>query len=138
VWYFTAVLPPRVRHHRGRGQQAGGDIKPAPHAPGVGAHLAPGRAGQLKLAGQFHGPAAGLAAGEPVEPADHDQVLLAGQERVHRRVLAGQADQPPHRRRVLRDVEPGHPRPAPVGLEQGGQDPHDGRLADAVGILGNG
>ena len=61
---------------RGRGQQAGGDVQAAAHAPGVGPHQAPGGAVQAELAGQVPGPAAGLAAGKPVEPADHDQVLL--------------------------------------------------------------
>jgi hypothetical protein len=90
-------------------------------------------AGQAELADQVPGAAAGLAAGQAVEPADHGQVLLAGQERVHRRVLPGQADQPPHRLRLLRHVESRHPCPAPVGPEQGGQDPHHRRFPRPVG-----
>jgi hypothetical protein len=118
--------------HRGRGQQARGDIQAAAHAPGVGAHQAACGAGEAEPDGQLPGTLARPAAGETVEAADHDQVLLAGQERVHRRVLPGQADQPPHRPRLLRHIEPGDPRPAPVRFEQGGQDPHHRRLPRAV------
>ena len=72
-------------------------------------------------------------AGKVVEVADHLQVLPTGQVLVDRRVLAGQSDQRPHQRRLLQHVVPEHPGRTTVGPEDGGQDPHGGGLAGAVG-----
>ena len=58
--------------------------------------------------------------------------LPPGHQRVEGRLLERDADLPPDRPRVLRDVEAGHLRPPPGGPEQGGQHPHGGRLAGAV------
>ena len=70
---------------------------------------------------------------EPVEPPDHLQVFPAGQVRVHRRVLAGQPDQPPDGRALLHHIESRDPGPTAIGRQEGGQDPHHGRLPGPVG-----
>jgi hypothetical protein len=70
---------------------------------------------------------------EVVEPADHLEVLEAGQVLVHSRVLARQADLPANPRGVADDVEPGDARRALVRLEKGGQDAHRSGLAGTVG-----
>jgi hypothetical protein len=75
----------------------------------------------------------GLAAGQPVEPADQLDVFPAGEVVVDRGVLAGQADAGPHLLGMVADVDPGHAHPAPVGLQQGGQHPDEGGLAGPVG-----
>jgi hypothetical protein len=63
----------------------------------------------------------------------HEQVLLAGEQVVHRGELAGDADRGPDRVRVPGQVMAGHPDLARVGPDQGGQDVHGGGLAGAVG-----
>jgi len=67
-----------------------------------------------------------------VEPADHLEVLEAGQVLVHGGVLAGEPDAPPQPLAVADDVEAGDAGLAGVGAQQRGQDPHGRRLARAV------
>jgi hypothetical protein len=67
------------------------------------------------------------------EFGDHDQVLPAGEDLVHRRELTRQADRLPHPRRLRQDVESVDARRAVIRLEQGGENPHDRGLAGAVG-----
>jgi len=81
---------------------------------------------------QVLGALAGGRAAEVIEPADHLEVLEAGQVLVDRRVLAGEADLGPQRGRVAYDVEAGDARAAPVGLQQGGEDSHCCGLAGPV------
>jgi hypothetical protein len=69
--------------HRRCGHQAGRDIQAAAHATGISAHQPAASAGKVKLAGQLRRAAPCGAARQAVEPADHDQVLRPGQERVH-------------------------------------------------------
>jgi len=61
------------------------------------------------------------------------EVLTAGEVLIHRRGLPGQADHLAHGGRLADHVEPGDPSRPAVGAEQGGQDPHGGGLASAVG-----
>ena len=68
-----------------------------------------------------------------VEPADHLQVLLAGQILVDRRILAGEPDHRPDLVRVGHHVLAEDPRGPGVRRQQGGQDADDGGLARAVG-----
>jgi hypothetical protein len=66
------------------------------------------------------------------QPADHDQVLGAGQLVVYRGVLAGQRDELADLNRVGDDVVATDPGVPGVGLQQGGQHPHRGGLAGPV------
>ena len=77
-------------------------------------------------------PLARAPAAEVVEPADHLEVLEAGQVLVHRGVLAGEPDLLANLRRVAHDVEARDARRALVREQQRGQDPHRRRLAGAV------
>jgi hypothetical protein len=91
-----------------------------------------GRIRGPELLEQFVGPPGRRAPSEVEEPARHDQVLPAGQDVVDRRLLAGEADPAAHRGRLACDVEArdlGAPR---VGPQQGGEHPHDRRLAGPV------
>jgi hypothetical protein len=68
-----------------------------------------------------------------VEAAEHDEVLAAAEHLVHRRVLAEEPDPVAHLRRLAGHVEPGDLGAPAVEPQQGGQDPHGGGLAGAVG-----
>jgi hypothetical protein len=67
-----------------------------------------------------------------VQLPDQLEVLPPGQQLVDGRVLAGQPDRRPQRNGVPHDVETGDPRVPGVRLQQGGEDPHQRRLARAV------
>jgi hypothetical protein len=90
------------------------------------------RLGQVEQVDQFLRATPGGPPAEVVEPAHHFQVLEAGQVFVDGRVLAGDADDPPHGPGVLGDVDAVDQRGAGIRPDQRGQ--HlDGRgLARAV------
>ena len=67
-----------------------------------------------------------------VEPADHVEVLEAGQVLVDGRVLAREPDPLANLRRLADDVEARDVGGAFIGSQQGGQDSDSGRLAGAV------
>jgi len=67
------------------------------------------------------------------QPAEHAQVLPAGEDLVDGGELAGEADAPAHLARVAGDVEAGHLGAAAVEADERGQDAHGGGLAGAVG-----
>jgi len=69
---------------------------------------------------------------EAEQPADQDQVLLAGQILIDRRQLPREADRSAHRVGVALDVVPEHSCLARVGAQQRGQDPDRRRLAGSV------
>ena len=89
--------------------------------------------GQVELVEQLDGPRGHDVAGEVVEVADHLQVLPAGEVLVDGGVLAGQADQRAHQRRLLLHVVAEHPGRPAVGPEDGGEDPDGRGLAGSVG-----
>jgi hypothetical protein len=95
--------------------------------------LPAGGRGEAEPLQQLPRAAAGCVPAEPVQPPDHLQVLPAGQVRVHRRVLAGQPDQPPDGRALRHHIQPRDPGPPAIGGKQGRQDPHRGRLPGPVG-----
>jgi len=113
--------------------QAGGEVEPAAHAPGAGLRRSAAGVGEAEPLQQVGGPGVRLRAAEPEQPADHHQVLPAGEVFVDRGVLAGEPDELPHPLRLAGDVVAGDPGGAGVGPQQGGQHPHGGGLAGAVG-----
>jgi hypothetical protein len=68
-----------------------------------------------------------------VQVRHQDQVLLAGEQVVDRRELAGEADRGAHRVGIGRQVVAGDADLAAVGADQGGQDVHHGGFPGAVG-----
>ena len=130
---------PRVQARRGLVQeddlqvadQAGRQVQSAPHA-GVRLRRPAARAGQLKAFQQSGRLAAGVRPAAPEQAADHDQVLLAGQLVIHRGVLPGQGDQLTDLNRIGDHVVTADPGLPGVRLEQGGEQPHRGRLPGAV------
>jgi hypothetical protein len=117
--------------HRRVPDQAHGDVEPAPHAAGVGRHLAPAGIDQVELGEQFGGDGARVL--HVSQLADQDQVLAPRQDLVDRRELSGQADRGPDASRLRRHVEPVDRQGATVGPEQRRQDPHGRGLACSVG-----
>jgi len=113
--------------------QAGRQIQAPAHAAGVRLHRPGASGGQVEPIQQLLGFALGVAPGQVVEPADHLDVLPAGQVLVHRGVLTGQPDVRPQLRRVPDDVIAGHLGASGVGPEQRGEDPDGGGLAGAIG-----
>ena len=119
--------------HLGPADQAGPEVEAAPHPARVGLDGAVGGVGELEPLQHLVGPAPGLVLAQVVEPADQVEVLAPGEVLVDGRVLAGQADDRAQGLGVADDVVAGHPGRAPVGEEQGGEDPDDGGLAGPVG-----
>ena len=67
------------------------------------------------------------------KPPEHLQVLLAGQQLVDRRGLAGQADELAHRAGLLDDVPPEHVHAAGVRPQQRRENADERGLARSVG-----
>ena len=91
------------------------------------------RLDQLEPVEQLGDPPSPLRPFQVVEVGHQRQVLLAGQERVHRRELAGHSDHVAHGLSLASGVVTGDAHLSRVRLDQGGQDVHRRRLARAVG-----
>ena len=109
------------------------DVEPPLHAARVGLGRPVGRIAQAELLKQFGGPAAGPRPAPVVQPPDDLQVLPAGELLLDGGRLAGQPDGAADRGRLAHDVMALDHRPAAVGQQQRGQDPHRGGLPGAVG-----
>ena len=72
--------------------QAGAEVEPATHAPGVGAHEAVAGVGEIQAPQHLRRRDAGVVPTESEEPGDHAQVLDPGHGGLDRRVLAGETD----------------------------------------------
>ena len=114
------------------GDQRGGQVEAAAHPARIGANETVGGVGEVEGGQQLPRPGTRLPSREVVEPADHLEVLEAGQVLVHRGVLAGEPDVLAHPGGVADDVEARHARGAVVGQQQGRQDADGRRLAGAV------
>jgi len=68
-----------------------------------------------------------------VQICHQEQVLLAGEQVVHRRELAGNADRSADRIRLVGQVVAGNPRLATIGADERGQDLNHRGLACAIG-----
>ena len=68
-----------------------------------------------------------------VQVRHQQQVLLAGEQVVHRRELAGDADRGADRIGLTGQVVAGNPHLATIGADERGQDLHDRGLAGAIG-----
>ena len=101
--------------HAGPADQGGAQVKPAAHPTRIGLDLAVGRLQQANALQHLAGTLARLAAGQPVEPPDHLDVLAAGEDLVDGRGLAGQPDPGAHPGWVGADVDPGDAGGAPSG-----------------------
>ena len=133
------------KDHLRRADERHRQIQPAAHAARVGRHRAPGGVDELEPFKQLGDPRRSSGAAEVVQIGHQPQVLLAGQQLVHRRELPGHPDRRTHPVRIGVHIVAGDARLAGVGWDQGGQDPHDRRLAGAVraqqsehGALGDG
>ena len=91
--------------HRRLRHQRGGEVEPAAHAAGVGAHDARAGLDQVEALEQLVGARARARPAQVVEAAHHLEVLLAGEVLVDRGVLAGQPDVRAQLRGVAHDVE---------------------------------
>jgi hypothetical protein len=75
---------------------------------------------------------AGVGRAQPVEAAEHHEVLAAAEDLVHRRVLPDEPDPPAHLPGLGADVETGDAGSAAVDVDQGGEGLHRGALAGPV------
>ena len=112
--------------------EAHGEVEPAAHAPGVGAHPAARGVGEAEPRDQFGGAVPGLAAGQAEQPGDQHEVVRAGQRLVDGGVLPGQPDPGAHRRGFGDDVVAQHAGTPGVRAQQRGEHAHGGGLARAV------
>jgi len=113
--------------------QARAHVKAPAHPARVGLDELFGGIGEREALQHLLGSTAVLALFQMVEEPDELEVLPAGQQFIDGRELAGQTDHRPQPARVVDDVAARHVRPAAVGLQQGGQNSHQRRLARAVG-----
>ncbi len=88
---------------------------------------------QIEARQEFVGAGIDRGPRELPEHAHHLQVLATGEVGVDRRELARHADPTADGVGVLHDVTTQHLGPSGIGLEHGGQHPHGGGLAGAVG-----
>jgi hypothetical protein len=119
--------------HPGAADQGGGQVQAAAHPPGVGLDLPVGHVYQVNALEDFAGAPSRWTASQPIEPADHLDVLPAGEVVVNGGGLARQADPGAHARRVGAHVDAGDAGGARVRCQQGGEDPDESGLAGAVG-----
>jgi hypothetical protein len=116
----------------GSADQAGAQVEAPAHPARVRADEPAARVGQAEA---IQDGGRRPARRPPIEPeqAGHKlQVLRAGHGRLHRRVLAGQADHLADAAGLGRGVDARHPKHALVGTQQGGDRAHEGGLAGAV------
>ena len=103
------------------------------HPFGVFGQPLAGGLGQPKAGQQFIGTAADLRLRKALEPTEKGQIFVAAHPQVKAGEFGEQADGVAHLAGLAHRIETGHPRPALAGFEDGGQHPHRGRLARAVG-----
>ena len=119
--------------HRRRGDQAGGEVEPAPHATGVVLDHLVARLGQREPLEQLVDRRFTSAPVEAVEVTDQPEVLAAGEQLVDGGGLGGQAHPVAHGIRLGDDVEAGDPGGAAGRDAERGHHPHRRGLARAVG-----
>src|SRR6185437_12696180 len=91
------------------------------------------RVGEVEPLQQLGRTRRGFLGAEVVEPADHVEVLAAGEVLVDRGVLAGKPDDLAYGAGLADDVVPGDQGTARVGSQKRGEDADGGGLAGAVG-----
>ena len=103
------------KEHVRAADQRASEVEPAAHPAGVRLRDAVGGVLELEPLEQLVGLRCASGAREVVEPAEHPEVLASRQVLVHRRVLAGEADDLAHLLGLARTSKPGHARAARVG-----------------------
>ena len=104
------------KQNRRPGDEAHGDVEPAPHAARVALGDAVGRLGQVEVLEQLVRPLLGDPPAQVVEAADVLEILATGQALVDCRVLAREADAGPHSPGLGDNVDAIDECPAAVGL----------------------
>ena len=131
---------PRIEARRGLVEEehvrtpdeAGRQVEPSAHATRVGLGRAISGIGEVEAFEHLGAATPSLSARQVVQAPDQLQVLEAGQVLVDGGALAGQADAEAELLGVAHDVEAGDLGAPGTGEQQGGEDPHGGRLACAV------
>ena len=95
-------------------------IESAPHAPRVGGGRLPGRVDQIEAVEQGSRAKPPFRSAQVVQVCHQEQVLLAGEQVIHRRELAGDADRGANRVRLVGQVVAGNPRLASIGTDECG------------------
>ena len=110
-----------------------GEVEAASHTARVGLGRPVAGLVQVESFEQFAGTGGRLRTAEPVEPADHLEVFVAGQVFVDGRILARQSDPGPHPVGVLGHVDARHLSGSAVCQQERGQNAYRRGLAGAVG-----
>ena len=134
------VAAPRVEprgrlvqeHHRRGEDEAGREIQPPAHAPGIILRLLAGRIGEPETLQEIVRPPTGLPHPQMIEPAEGLQVLTTREDLVHRRVLPRQAYAVTDLFGLAHHVEPRDLGPATVRPEQSREYPHRRGLPSPV------
>jgi hypothetical protein len=116
----------------GVAEEGHGQVEPPLHATRVGRHHLTGRLDQLEPLEQLAGAAATFSSVQVMEVGHQDEVLLAGEQFVHRRELPGDTDGSPHLVGLSGQIEAGDVNVACVGVDERREDPHRGGLARPV------
>ncbi len=107
-------------------------VEPPAHAPGVGLRRAARGAEEIEALEKLARALSNERPRQVVEPADHLEVLLAGQVLVHRGELAGEPDETADHLRFRADVVTEHTGHAGIVGDDRCEDPHDRGLARPV------
>ena len=118
--------------HLGHGDEAGGQVEPAPHAAGEVLDQLLGGVGEVEPLEQLVGPGPGPGLGQVVEPAHHLEVGPGAHQPVDRGLLGGHADAAAHGAGVGDDVDAGDRGRALGGRRERGEDADGRGLARAV------
>ena len=98
-----------VQNHQGWARdQCASQIEAPTHTTGVRRRRSSGRILELKHSQQLPGARSGPRTPEAVQPAQHAQILVAGEPTVDSCVLTREPDEPTHRSRILGDINAGH------------------------------
>ena len=120
------------KQHLGRAHQAGGQVEPATHPTGVGAHECGGEVGEIELYQEVVGAGGRRGFRQAVQPTDRGEIEVRAHQPVDGRLLRRDADVFADRGGVAHDVETGD-RSGPFGrLAQGGENADRGGLPCAV------
>ena len=129
----SPVVGSSSRSSFGRADQAGAEVEAPAHAARVVADEATAVVGQAELLEHGVGLGARGACRVAEQAADQGEVLPAGQRRLDRGVLPGEADHAADGDRLFDHVVAGDPHDAGVGPDEGGDGADEGGLARAVG-----
>lgn len=119
--------------HRRIGHQRARQVQAPAHTAGVALHRTVGGVAEPEAVEQFAGPVLTALGAEVVEPADHLEILEAGEVFVDRGILAGGADARAQGLWIVEYVDARDGGGALIGYQQSGQNANSRGLSRAIG-----